>query len=63
MRVLLAYPGPWQAYVGAYGGSSAQLLLQQSELPTYKQIEDALRAKPDASINKAPLQRIQEEFQ
>eukprot|EP00983_Pelagomonas_calceolata_P018624 584192-Pelagomonas_calceolata.AAC.1 len=62
VRVFRAHPGLWQAYVGGATGGPTELLLELPARPSYQQIEDKLRAMPDASINKSIMERMDREF-
>lgn len=62
IRVLYAHPNQWQVHLQTPTGVNACIAARDA-LPTYQEIEDLLRARPDASINKSVSQRLQEEWE
>ncbi|KAL6756169.1 hypothetical protein V8C86DRAFT_2654345 [Haematococcus lacustris] len=63
VRVLHAHPGQWQVHRSSPTSNANECISTQAALPTYAEIEALLRARPDSSINKSVMQRLQEEWE
>ncbi|GAX75020.1 hypothetical protein CEUSTIGMA_g2466.t1 [Chlamydomonas eustigma] len=61
IRVLRAHPGRWQVHVLDRSGSS-DLLAVQLERPTYQQVEEMLRSRPESKMNLSIIDRLRDEW-
>ncbi|WIA29393.1 hypothetical protein OEZ86_011897 [Tetradesmus obliquus] len=62
LRVLHAHPNKWQVHTVSRSGSEAFLTAFDGQ-PSYAQLQEALKAWPDAASNKSLMDRLRDEVQ
>ena len=62
VRLLKSYPGGWEVHVARGLGGAFECVLQQAELPSYKQLEGLLRGLEWSQSSKPLLERVNAEM-